>query len=206
MRGKLNKMKTNRIIGALVGLALLALCLVAAGVVCAYLTEYGARRFIIAAAIAAAGTFAAAMVYRLVSRSRHALTGWILLTLVVVLLLAPLLSTVWPGKITYARFGFTVYGLVPVPALDITIGPHGGLWFRDKSHFVSADEVQRLLTPDVEIVVIGTGWHSAVRVDPAIEQLEGYEVYVLPTPDAFDLYNRCVSEGKRVVLIAHSTC
>ena len=74
------------------------------------------------------------------------------------------------------------------------------------SHLVSFDEIQPLLSPDVEVLVIGIGWHSAVGVDPAIEELEGIELHILPTPDAFDLFNRYVSAGRRVALIAHSTC
>jgi hypothetical protein len=113
---------------------------------------------------------------------------------------------VWPGRITYSDFGLTVYGIIPVPVLDVTVGAHGGLWFRDKSHFVSLDEVESLLSPEVEVVVIGIGWHSAVQVDPAIQDLGGREVHILPTPEAFDLFNRAVSEGRQVILIAHSTC
>ena len=55
-------------------------------------------------------------------------------------------------------------------------------------------------------LVIGIGWNSNVRVDPAVKNIKGAEVHILPTPQAFELFNRCVSEGRRVVLIAHSTC
>jgi hypothetical protein len=99
-----------------------------------------------------------------------------------------------------------VYGAIPVPVLDITVGPGGGLWFRDKSHLVTAEEVQRLLSPEVEAVIIGIGWHSAVRVDPAVREIDAPEILTLPTPDAFTLYNQYKSDGKVVVLIAHSTC
>ncbi len=112
----------------------------------------------------------------------------------------------YPGRVITSRFGLTVYGIIPVPLLDVTVGPHGGLWFRDKSHFISVDEFKSLWTPDVEVVVIGIGWESLVKVDPAIEEMEGVEIHILPTPKAFDLFNRYVLEGRKVVLIAHSTC
>ena len=54
--------------------------------------------------------------------------------------------------------------------------------------------------------MIGIGWDSAVKVDSAIEEIEGVEIHILPTPEAFDLFNRYVSEERKVVLIAHSTC
>jgi hypothetical protein len=62
------------------------------------------------------------------------------------------------------------------------------------------------LSPDAKVLVVGTGWQGAVTVDPAIEKIEGVEVYVLRTPAAFDLFNECVSAGRKCALIAHSTC
>ena len=200
-------MKWNRVAGILVGLGSVALSAMAAGILCAYLTEYGDRRIMLAAGIAAAGVGAGLAAYLLVSRTcRSNRSAGIVTALLVLLLLAPLASMIYPGQVIYSQFGLTVYGIVPVPVLDITVGPRGGLWFRDKSHFISSEEVQPLLSPDVEILVIGIGWHSAASVDPAIQELQGVEVHILPTPEAFELFNRYVSEGRRAVLIAHSTC
>ena len=193
--------------GLLVGLTSAALSLLIAGILYAYLTEYGARRILLAVVIVAAGLVEGIAAYLLISKHcQRKRCAAIIIALLVVLLLVPLASMAYPGTVLYSQFGLTVYGLLPVPVLDITVGPHGGLWFRDKSHFISIDEVQPLLSPDVEILVIGVGWHSAVRVDPAIEALEGVEIHVLPTPQACDLFNRYVSAGRRVTLIAHSTC
>ncbi len=199
--------KWNRVAGILAGLVPLALSFVVAVVLCAYLTEYGQRRFLLAASVAALGIGAGVAAYLLVSRfclnNRRAM---LTVALVAVLLLAPLASMIYPGRVTYSRFGLTVYGLIPVPTLDITVGPGGGLWFRDKSHFISYDEIQRLVSPRVEALVVGIGWHSAASVDPAIQEMEGIEIHILPTPGAFELFNRYVTQGRRVVLIAHSTC
>jgi hypothetical protein len=198
--------KASRVAAILAGLVPAALSFLAAGVLCAYLTEYGAARFALAAA-AAAGLGISAAAYVIVSRFCHTRRRALLaLALVALLLLVPLASTVYPGRVTYARFGLTVYGLIPVPNFDITVGPRGGLWFRDKSHLVSYDEVQRLVSPGVEALVIGIGWDSAVRVDPAVRAMEGLEVQILPTPQAFELFNRYRAQGRKVVLLAHSTC
>lgn len=200
-------MNWNRVVGTLVGFVSLALSLMVAGIVYSYLTEYGARRILLAAVIVAIGLGVGVVAYLLVSKHcRRKRCAVIVIALLVALLLAPLASMAYPGTVLYSRFGLTVYGLVPVPALDITVRSHGALWFRDKSHFISIDEVQPLLSPNVEALVIGIGWHSAVRVDPAIEELEGIEIHILPTPQAFELFNRYVSAGRRVTLIAHSTC
>ncbi len=197
----------RRIAAVTLSATLLAACLLASGVILAYLTEYGTRRIAAAAVIAALGLGLAIAGHVLVLKTaRRAGSAPAIVVLVLVLVLAPVLSMFYPGRISHARFGLTVYGLIPVPSLDITIGAHGGLWFRDKSHWISLQEVQPLLTEDVDVLVIGTGWQDMARVDPAIHELEGVEIHSLPTPQAFELFNRYRSEGKRVVIIAHATC
>jgi hypothetical protein len=199
--------KARRVTGALVGIVLFALSVLVASIVWAYLTEYGLQRIALSVAIAALGTGAAVAAYLLVVRyCTGRRCSLVVVSLLVVLLLVPTLSIFYPGTVTYSRFGFTVYGVIPVPTLDITVSPGGLLWFRDKSHFISAEEIEPLLSPDVEILVIGTGWHGAARADPAIQEIEGIEVHVLQTPAAFELFNDLMLSGRRVALIAHSTC
>ena len=200
-------MRWNRVAALFVGLVSLALSLMAAGIVYTYLTEYGPRRILLAAVIVVIGLGVGVAAYLLVSKyCRHKRCAAIVIALLVALLLAPLASMAYPGTVLYSSFGLTVYGLVPVPVLDVTVGPHGGLWFRDKSHYVSVHEVNRLLSPDVEVVLIGIGWESAVKVDPAIHEIKGLEVRILPTPSALASFNQYISEGREVVLLAHSTC
>lgn len=200
-------MELRRVTGVLVSIALFAVSVLVAGIVWAYLTEYGEQRIVAAVAIAVVGASAAVVAYLLVVRCcKSTRCSLVIVSLLAVLLLVPTLSMFYPGKVTYSRFGLTVYGVIPVPTLDITVSPGGFLWFRDKSHFISIEEVEPLLSPDVEILVIGTGWHGAVRVDPAVQEIEGIEVHILRTPAAFELFNEFVSSGRRVVLIAHSTC
>ncbi|MEN8152137.1 MAG: hypothetical protein ABFS86_20135, partial [Planctomycetota bacterium] len=118
------------------------------------------------------------------------------------------LSMQWPGEILMAQEGLTVYGIVPVPALDIVVGADGWLRFREKTHELSKAEVDRLvgeLLP-TDTVVIGTGWDEQMKVDPLIHMLPCDSVLIVRTPEAFDLYNKLRREGKRVVLIAHTTC
>jgi hypothetical protein len=200
-------MRWNRVAGILVGLVSLVVSLVAAGIVIVYLSEYGERRIAAAVCAAVVGVVVSVTAYFLVSR--YCTTGkssLLVIVLLAVILLAPLVSMAYPGRIIYSRFGLTVYGVIPVPLLDITVGSHRGLWFRDKSHFVSLEEVESLLSPDVEILVIGAGWNSAVKVDSAAKEMQGIEVHILPTPEAFELFNQYRLEGRRVALIAHSTC
>ena len=188
-------------------MVLFAISVLIVGIVCAYLTEYGLQRIILSVAIATMGAGMAAAAYFLVVRycqSRRC--SLVVASFLVVLLLVTALSMLHPGKVTYSRFGLTVYGLIPVPSLDITVSPGGLIWFRDKSHFISIEEVEPFLSPDTEVLVIGTGWHGAVSVDHAVQELEGIEVQILRTPDAFEQFNELASGGRRVALIAHSTC
>jgi hypothetical protein len=60
-------MKCNRVAGILVRLVPFVLSLVAAGIVCTYLTEYGAGRILLAAAIVTVGSGVSVVAYLLVS-------------------------------------------------------------------------------------------------------------------------------------------
>ncbi len=123
------------------------------------------------------------------------------------LLLAAPWGSSWMGRISYSRFGLTIYGLVPIPTLDITVNQRGVLWFRPKTHLIQREEIARLLEPDTEVVVIGIGWDRIARVEAdALPVGSQVELKVLSTPEAFLLFNLLKSQGRRAVLIAHSTC
>lgn len=110
-------------------------------------------------------------------------------------------------RITYSRFGFTVYGAIPIPVLDVTVNRHGVLWFRPKTHEITRQELDALLGPDVEVVIVGIGWDSIAQLtDDAKRLSETIDLRVLPTPAAFALYNELKAQGRNVVLLAHSTC
>jgi len=124
------------------------------------------------------------------------------------ILMAFPLSMFWPGQVLYARFGLTVYGIVPVPALDIVITEDGVLWFREKSHRITKEEVAALLgdAPEAVTVVIAIGWDEVAVVEPEVHMLPVRSVLIVRTGEALDLYNRLKREGRPVVLLAHTTC
>lgn len=134
---------------------------------------------------------------------------WVRLTtssLLVLCATIPIMSAVVP-RITYSRFGFTVYGATPVPFLDITINRHGLLWFRPKTHQITREELETLISPSVEVVVVGIGWDSIAQLTDDAKLLgDSLDLRVLPTPQAYVLYNKLKTEGRIVVLLAHSTC
>ena len=90
--------------------------------------------------------------------------------------------------------------------LDVTVNKHGILWFRPKSHLVTISEVRSLIDGDVEVLVISTGWDGIMTVEDAVSDLKNVDVRILKTPDAFRIFNELKSAGRKVVLLAHSTC
>jgi hypothetical protein len=199
-------MKLNSVVRTLASVIVLSVSMTLAGLLWTNLTKYGLKRQVLAAFAAVLGICLAVAVYLLVSKyCKSRKWAIIIISVLLLLLVASPLSMLYPGKITYSCSGLTVYGIIPVPILDVIIGPNGWLRFRDKSHCIPVQEVQALLSPDVEVIVIGIGWNSEAVADAAIRDIPGREVHILPTPDAFKMFNKCVSEGKKVILIAHST-
>jgi len=197
----------NKLISVILSAILLAVFILTIYIYYTYLSEYGSRRNILTLFLSIVGIGVTIIFYFLATKLCEKKTSRnILITVFLIIFFVPICSMYYPGRITYSRFGMSVYGLIPIPALDITVNSSGKLWFRDKSHYLSLEEVNPLLSSDVKVLVIGIGWHSRVEVDPAIKQLEGIEIIILSTPDAFDTFNEKKLGGESVVLVAHSTC
>lgn len=131
---------------------------------------------------------------------------WVSTFFFVAIVLIPMLSTARP-RITYSRFGLTVYGVIPVPVLDVTVNQYGILWFRPKTHQITRAELDAIISPSVEIIIVGIGWDSIAQLtDEAKLVAKTMDLRVLPTGDAFALFNELKAQGRRVALIAHSTC
>lgn len=125
---------------------------------------------------------------------------------VLILFTLQFVSMFMPGKVSYAKFGFTLYGLIPIPAFDITVKSSGQLGFRIKSHKITRAEIQNILTPDVETVVIAIGWHSIAKVDKDVFDIKDIKIEVLDTEKAYQRFNQLKSQGIKVAMLAHSTC
>lgn len=116
------------------------------------------------------------------------------------------LGSATSGSVTHARFGLTVVGALPIPSLDVTINSDGRLWFRDKSHRVTLDEVLPLIDDTTEAIVIAIGWDEQVKVDKEVVEKLGPRALIQETSKALETYKKLRAEGKRVALLAHSTC
>lgn len=200
-------MTANRKLGWAIGLAILAIATFVAWILVHFLPGHGWRWMLGGCTLMGGGGAAFLCGWLIATKLPDARRARIAVTSIfAAVFLVPVLSMFTIGRVTGSAFGFTMYGLIPIPALDITVGPNGGLWFREKTHHVGLDEIEPLVGEDTEVVIVGTGWHNAVKVDDAVRDLEGYDVRILPTPKAFELFNRLVSAGRRVVMLAHSTC
>lgn len=164
-------------------------------------------RWMLAALLAAGGTllagaFAWVMPRFIPSKSMAAAFQGLLL---LVLLGVPA-SAVIPGGIRHARFGITVVGACPIPAFDLSIRADGRVWFRNKSHSITAAELRRLADPGVEFILVATGWDGAAQVEPEAFRIPGVAIEALRTGEAVQRYRELRRQGKRVALLLHSTC
>ncbi|MAG58505.1 MAG: hypothetical protein CMJ83_19630 [Planctomycetes bacterium] len=184
-------------------LLVLACTGVVAWIVIRYLQSYS-DRYLIAVIVGGLGLAVGIVGGILLARQKSTRRVVLILAFAVAALVVPAASMMMQ-RVTTSSFGFTVYGLIPVPVLDITVDANGVLWFRDKTHLITLQEVTPLIDGSVDVLIVGTGWHEVARVEDAVLKVVP-DVRVLKTPKAFALYNRLVAEGKRVVLIAHSTC
>ncbi len=127
------------------------------------------------------------------------------LAVVMIVWAATALSVRWPGGITAASHGITVVGACPILALDVTIDAVGRLGFRPKSHLVSWAEIGPL-AEGAEIVLVGTGWAGAAVVDADVTRHLSGRLEVATTGEAIRRYRQLRARGRRVALLAHTTC
>ena len=199
-------MKRNHRTAKVLSMILVLATCIATWIVYTYL-PISPERLTLTMGCVAIGLIASTLLYCIVTSLPD--ERWIRVMIVVIFGMfasVPILSVV-AKRITYSRFGFTVFGAIPIPVLDVTVNRHGVLWFRPKTHQITRRELDALLGPDVEVVIVGIGWDSIAQLtDDAKLLSETIDMRVLPTPEAFALYNELIASGRRVVLLAHSTC
>ena len=100
---------------------------------------------------------------------------------------------------------------------DIIVRTDGSVEPRDKSHakqeygtshVIDEREVESVLDPDCEALVVGTGQYGVAGLTPGARKMlkeRGIECYELPTPEAIKKYNEIFLE-KRTAAIMHVTC
>ena len=82
-------------------------------------------------------------------------------------------------------------------------------WWRRSGHSVEIEDVQDILASDSKVLVIGRGQPGYMRVSKSLRRhLEENNIQLIeePTSEAFRIFNRCYSEGKKVAGAFHVSC
>ena len=111
-----------------------------------------------------------------------------------------------PGRFGWCCFGLTTYGGWPRPIADLQIKADGSLRKVPKTHALPLDQIQWLIEPLPETLIISTGWNGVLEPDEPIKKLKGVEVRILKSKEAAELFNQLKKAGKRVAIHFHSTC
>ena len=83
-------------------------------------------------------------------------------------------------------------------------------WWRKEGHLLQLADIESAVTEaDPEIVVVGQGKFGVMKVSPEVEGYLSKKDIVLHaeiSDKAVDVFNRFLSEGKRVLGAFHLTC
>lgn len=76
-------------------------------------------------------------------------------------------------------------------------------------HLIGDWEVEKLLSNQPELIIIGTGTAGTLRVRPAVKEKmkkAGVKLIIATTPLAIEEYNSQVKMNKKVNALIHATC
>jgi hypothetical protein len=76
----------------------------------------------------------------------------------------------------------------------------------EKTHELTFHDIEWLLTPKPEVLIIALGWDGVTSPDDRIRGYKECQVHLLKNKEAIELYNRLKQEGRRVAIHYHSTC
>jgi|ERR1043166_1464070 hypothetical protein len=131
--------------------------------------------------------------------------------LIVILAVLAVLTALWlvanpPGRFGWSCYAYTTYGALPRPISDLQVHADGKTRKIAKTHELSFEQIEWLLTPKPEVLIIALGWDGVTTPDDRIRQHQGCELHILKNKEAIELFNRLKREGKRVAIHYHSTC
>ncbi len=93
---------------------------------------------------------------------------------------------------------------------DLYVYWDGEINERIKSHIFSKREFLDLLKRrDFDVIIVATGFYGVVKIEREVFSLAkkgGKELLTLKTEEACKTFNNLVEEGKKVLLVLHSTC
>ncbi|MHB1319534.1 MAG: Mth938-like domain-containing protein [Anaerolineae bacterium] len=124
------------------------------------------------------------------------------------------------GPIQSLEWGlFRIDGIAHGEDAEVTLGAGKDIrivghvvtpWAERKGHLLRRQMITGIVPGAADTLVIGTGVYGRIKCPKKLRrELEASglcEVIVQPTAEACATYNRLVSEGRRVALLAHGTC
>src|SRR5689334_2241791 len=121
------------------------------------------------------------------------------------------ICTVWLianplGRFGWCCYAYTTFSAWPRPISDIQVRSDGTTRKIAKTHDLTFEQIEWLLTPKPEILIIALGWDGVTTPDDRIRQHQGCEVHIVKNKEAIALFNRLKRDGKRVAMHYHSTC
>lgn len=82
-------------------------------------------------------------------------------------------------------------------------------WWRQEGHGLYPADIDQVMEEKPDILIIGCGASSCLRVPPETKKYiesQGIKLITLPTSQACQEYNRLLKDQKRVVAGLHLTC
>jgi hypothetical protein len=130
---------------------------------------------------------------------------------IAVLVLLAVLFALWiaanpPGRFGWCRYAYTTYGGWPRFISDFQVRADGTTRKIAKTHELAFEQIEWLLGPKPEVLIIALGWDGVTTPDDRIRQYRDCEVHILKNKEAIELFNRLKRDGKRVAIHYHSTC
>ncbi|MEM5812263.1 MAG: MTH938/NDUFAF3 family protein [Candidatus Aenigmatarchaeota archaeon] len=92
---------------------------------------------------------------------------------------------------------------------DVIVWWDGKVDFVTKSHRFGMSELVRLLKKNPDVIIVGTGMEGSVQIEEeAGQKLEDKGISFFPekTPNAVEVFNSMVSDGRKAVALLHITC
>jgi hypothetical protein len=131
--------------------------------------------------------------------------------LIAVLSVIVVLLTIWlitnpPGRFGWCCYAYSTYSACPRLVSDFQVRGDGTTRKVTKSHQLLFEQIEWLLDPKPEVLIIALGWDGVTTPDDKIREHTSCEIHILKNKEAIDLFNRLKRAGKRVAIHYHSTC
>lgn len=95
---------------------------------------------------------------------------------------------------------------------DIRITPQGDVlpeWWRKRGHTVDVEDVQTIVTDDIDVLVLGKGKPGMMKASSVLKKhldQKGIELIEQNTRKAVDTVNRLLRENRKFAAGFHLTC